>query len=164
MISGQNCTWVWKWNLKFKSWKSLLDKYYYFRTFDDEFLRPQQFDKTFHFHWEIFVAILENMNFIEFFFIFQWFRWRIWWRYRRWRAYESFRRKRWNCQKSRGMPCATYRKNQIQAYRERCVFHNFMVSFGVFWSQDPYNGKVGDFNQSVKICYICLIWVLKCIR
>ena len=35
-----------------------------------------------------------------------------------------------------------------------------------FWSQDPYNLKMGDclLQQSAKICYICLIWVLKCIR
>ena len=36
---------------------------------------------------------------------------------------------------------------------------------GDFWSQDPYNLKMADFlQQSAKICYICLIWVLKCIR
>ena len=42
----------------------------------------------------------------------------------------------------------------------------FWISALNFWLQDPYNLKMGDFllKQSAKICYIWLIWVLKCIR
>jgi hypothetical protein len=48
-------------------------------------------------------------------------------------------------------------------HKSRCDL-GFLPSF---WSQDWYIWKMGDyhhFKQSVKICHICLIWVLNCTR
>jgi hypothetical protein len=54
-----------------------------------------------------------------------------------------------------------------QGFKNTDGLHNFDQTYKLisdslaFWSQDPYKLKMGDhFYQSVKICYISLIWVL----